>query len=220
MYVLPSIEVIDPKPACGVCHTPCQRDFVAVQPHIESGRASLAVLTDVSIIQQKRQELWPAPDLTRLTALRTLSLGGCYHLCATAESLSPLTCLTALSLGGSEADPDLVREFGGYLLAFSGLQRLDVELEYHWSRVGHAGRLDSSEEEEDSEEEEEEDDSAEEEESAEEENRRGAKCAALGGEFWAGVRGALRELPLALGAYVYFKSVDISGRGCGGVVLP
>lgn len=103
-----------------------------VQPRIKSNAARLAALTDLSVVHA------PVPgrpchtdlrSVALLTSLRTLSLEGCASLCATTDALSPLSRLSALALTGCEDKTELVGRLGAFLLKFSGLQLLNLDLD-------------------------------------------------------------------------------------------
>lgn len=174
-----------------------------VQNAVKARLERLTALTDLSVLCGRGTATVPAPQLdvgcvSRLTTLETLALEGVRGVGAVTERLEPLVRLTALRLQGTENDSDMMREQGGYLLPFTGLQCLDLDVEFHVAGAGDSagvgwrgGRAVSSSE-----------GSLSESQAEEGGSEAGSESDALAEEVWLGVWGALRELPLQLGARV------------------
>lgn len=125
-------------------------------------------------------------SVARLTALHTLSIAGCGSVAGTVEALYPLSSLTALAVEGTDTDRDDVLELGEYLLAFPALQRLDVDMQYDTVLRRRPKEPEPMSE---------------------------GEAEAVREEFWEGVWGALRVLPLSLGATIGFKVITAEDAG-------
>eukprot|EP00892_Ulva_mutabilis_P008603 jgi/Ulvmu1/6114/UM027_0092.1 len=113
--------------------------FPRFEGAIMQGSARLSGLTDLSL--HARQPFCPDGDewspaaqpcnlacITRLAALRTLSLEGIHRLCTAAAALTPLPSLTALRSHGGDDSGAPFPQLADLLLTYRQLHSLDIEV--------------------------------------------------------------------------------------------
>lgn len=157
-----------------------------MQDLLATDSACFMMLEDLSLHLQVDGSRSTSPHhdlscISRLTNLRALALQGLPSFFASSALARLPPALTALLLHGSDHVTAAAADFGRRLLRLSQLQCLDVEVAIHGSRDPRADAMIGGQ-------------------------SPAQQACSMRRRFWEGLRPALQDLPLHLGAYVTFDT--------------